>query len=58
MKTKNNTLRSLIRNTLCETPEELATVLLNELPDGAVVLIRASNGIGLKKIVMKLKGND
>lgn len=26
MKTKNNTLRSLIRNTLCETPEELAAL--------------------------------
>ena len=41
-----------------ETPEELATILLNELPDGAVVLIKASNGIGLKKVVMKLKGNS
>lgn len=39
------------------TPEELAGVLLNDLPDGAVVLIKASNGIGLKKVVMKLKGN-
>ncbi len=40
-----------------ETPEELADILLNELPDGAVLLIKASNGIGLKKVVMKLKGN-
>lgn len=40
-----------------ETPEELANILLNELPDGATVLIKASNGMGLKKVVMKLKGN-
>ncbi|MBR5130620.1 MAG: UDP-N-acetylmuramoyl-L-alanyl-D-glutamate--2,6-diaminopimelate ligase [Alphaproteobacteria bacterium] len=40
------------------TADELSDVLLNELPDGAVVLIKASNGIGLKKVVMKLKGNS
>ncbi len=40
-----------------DSPEILANILLNELPEGAVVLVKASNGSGLKTIVMKLKGN-
>ncbi len=41
----------------CETPEEMADILEKELPDGAAVLVKASNGSGLKKIVAQLKGN-
>ena len=41
----------------CETPEEMADVLEKELPDGSAVLVKASNGSGLKKIVAQLKGN-
>ena len=40
----------------CETPDEMADVLQKELPEGAAVLVKASNGSGLKKIVAQLKG--
>lgn len=38
-----------------ETPEEMSFVLEKELPEGAVVLVKASNGSGLKKIISYLK---
>ena len=41
----------------CETPDEMVDILKKELPDGAAVLVKASNGSGLKKIVAQLKGN-
>ena len=45
------------QGTHAKTPDELADILLNALPDGAAVLVKASNGSGLKKIITKLKGN-
>lgn len=45
-----------MRGAWCETPEALANTVAAEVENGAAVLVKASNGSGLKKIVAKLKG--
>lgn len=39
-----------------ETPGEMADIVLNELPDGAVLLVKSSQSTGLNKIIPTLKG--
>lgn len=39
-----------------QTPEEAANIVLNELPNGAVLLVKSSKSTGLNKIIPTLKG--
>ena len=39
-----------------QTPAEIADIVLNEVPNGCVLLVKSSKSTGLNKIIPTLKG--
>lgn len=55
MKNLYESLGGTMRGSWAASADEMKTVLADSVPDGAVVLVKASNGTGLKKIISYLK---